>query len=119
MSRIPDYNEFAATSPRHILIKARELIADVKHWTRQTFARDKFNLPIGTSHPEATCFCGMGAVRRCGGNMAKADRAIDALIDAVGGDRERLLRVNDYHGHAAILKVFDMAIEKLEDVPCS
>lgn len=46
------------------LIAARALIADPKHWTRKTGARDRNGAAVPPCLPEACSFCAIGALDR-------------------------------------------------------
>lgn len=47
-------------------MKPSELLKQ-KGWTQDAYARDKNGEPIGHLDCEATCFCALGAIKRCYG----------------------------------------------------
>ena len=46
-------------------MKAHELLATPDRWTKGRFAADTSGHGVAPSNPEATCFCMLGALRRC------------------------------------------------------
>lgn len=46
-------------------MKAHELLSEPEKWTQFAYARDKDGNPIPVTAPEATCFCLLGALRKC------------------------------------------------------
>lgn len=94
---------------------ARALIADPKHWTRGTFARDANGEPCASGAVEAVCFCALGALKR----VAPSWTLVDAIQQHIYNlDREALMLgvagINDNLGHAAVLALFDRVIAHLE-----
>ncbi|APH74148.1 DUF6197 family protein [Aquibium oceanicum] len=96
-------------TPTEILIKARELIADPKHWTQGQLARSNTGSYINPQHPSAVCFCSIGALERAAGGEFN-----DAYYEARARLRDTLNRCiasfNDNHTHAQVLAKFDEAI---------
>lgn len=103
----------AGVSPvKDILIQARALIADRKHWTRNAAARDAHGHPTVASDPRATRFCATGALKRIEPNQLMRWRALDLLE----GDAQSIVSINDDPvknggGHKAVLAAYDRAIE--------
>lgn len=48
---------------REVLVAARALIADPKHWAKHSFALNKRGKPVSATSHSATCFCALGAVQ--------------------------------------------------------
>jgi hypothetical protein len=46
-------------------MKIHELLSDETKWTQNVHARDKDGHPLWSSHPQAVCWCLMGAVDKC------------------------------------------------------
>lgn len=90
---------------------ARELIADVQHWTIGAPARDAYGASVAGVSKRAVCWCTIGALVRVEGAWGPAQ---DFLREVAGG--ASLVTVNDRDGHAAVLNLFDraIAISKLE-----
>lgn len=98
-----------------ILTEAKALIADSKHWTQGTEARDAFGRPCHPRWSAAVCFCGVGAlecviagVRNPEGTSA-ATRAKAALREVTGMG---VVRFNDNHPHAEVMEAWDKAIAR-------
>ena len=73
-----------------VLDRAADLIKPEGAWTRGAYARDEHNDSIDTLHPDAKCFCAMGAVYRAAGasSLYKTGR-----IDVVNDVRKHLITV--------------------------
>ena len=50
-----------------VLERAADLIEPEGRWTRGAYASDQHNDSVDTLHPDAKCFCAMGAVYRAAG----------------------------------------------------
>ncbi len=110
---------------RDTLTAARDLIADPARWTQGSYAKTKDGNTIGANCENAVCFCALGAVGRTlgmPGSAAEYTPAGLALRDATfaltGGEsyvaylNDGIVRVGDLTPHQAVLKVFDLAIER-------
>jgi hypothetical protein len=106
------------TVQKQVLINARALIADPAHWTRGTLASTANGRQVGWHDQSATKWCAMGAIYRAAydlvGDPKEATRIGDEVAKSVcpnhwlsGG----LPAINDVRGHAAVLKVFDKALQ--------
>lgn len=103
-----------------ILKVARELISDRSHWTQGEYARDAKELPVNPNDESATCFCAVGAIAAVQNKRVWLDgkrSAVDALgIGAKAIDQHiTIVEVNDRMGHDATLKMFDIAIQKVQE----
>jgi hypothetical protein len=94
-----------------ILTEAQALIRDESHWTRGAYARDAAGVAVGAHHPRATCWCGEGAIIKCGGGERFGGLRPDfqALLR---GEPSRMVYTNDDKGHAAVIALFDRLREK-------
>jgi hypothetical protein len=104
----------ARKSIKQVLIEARTLISSRRRWTKYALARDKHDLVVPPTDPKAKCFCSLGAIEKvCGPNAvlrgAAQNRIQRAMSRAESGFCS-IASVNDYRGHAATLKMFDIAI---------
>ncbi len=63
-------------------MKPSELLSDRSKWTQDAFARDAKGYPVAATGPSATCFCLLGALRKCGHD----------INDLGGGTPYRILR---------------------------
>ena len=50
-------------------MKAHELLADPKHWTKRAYARDKDGQSVSAHSDEAVCWCVLGAIIKCYGYL--------------------------------------------------
>jgi len=90
---------------------ARKLISDPNNWIQKVLARDALENEVYPTHPEATCFCMLGALRKAVGDW-----------ESYEGPRKELMRgfprfmsigeFNDSHTHAEVLAAFDEAIKR-------
>jgi hypothetical protein len=108
------------TVQTQVLINARALIAEPAHWTRATLARTADDRRVGWDDPSASKWCALGAIYRAGhdllGDVDEATRIGKEVAQSIcppGSSllREDLATVNDRRGHAAVLGVFDKALE--------
>jgi hypothetical protein len=99
---------------RDKLIEARDLISDESRWTRFDYAQDMFGSRIESVHDNsACCWCAYGALSKVSGLEPEECDSSDALEFAANELFEQsVVDVNDLRGHAAILQVFDKAIEE-------
>jgi hypothetical protein len=99
---------------RKVLMGARELIKDPKHWTRGCFARDSHNRECGWHGPEAYMFCAYGAIKRAAhdidptNHIAMTFLAEQYCIRLV--PRGELAHFNDRVRHADVLELFDKVL---------
>jgi len=97
---------------KQILIEARELISDPRHWTTCAWARDEFGKSVGVSC--GTAFCSVGAIERAAGDWRlEKYAALDAFRRVVQCDY--LPEFNDTHTHAEVLAAFTRAIEQCRE----
>jgi hypothetical protein len=101
---------------RHIIERARALIATPETWTRDEFARDAQGEPVNWRSPKAVGFCLWGALNRAAFDITGDKRQSITLADhAAAVLRERgssLSRVNDRGAHADVLAVLDRYLKK-------
>lgn len=105
-------------TPLEILIAAREKIADPEKWTREALARDSNGKRCEPTSPNAVSWCAQGSAVAVSGGVAL--RTIKAALTQAC--RRQFPRgdwmapiwpgdVNDEKGHAAVMEMFDRAIE--------
>jgi hypothetical protein len=95
-----------------ILAMARALIANEKHWCQGAYAARASGGYTDPLDPEATQWCALGAcVKITGGMEGRWNAARDALYAARGAGELSVVRVNDKLGHAAVMHLYDKAIE--------
>jgi hypothetical protein len=105
------------TVQKQVLINARALIGDRARWTRCTFACTASGHHVVWYDRSATKWCAMGALYRAAydlvGDPKQATRIGNEVAKSVCPRRwfGRLATMNDWRGHAAVLAVFDKALQ--------
>lgn len=102
-----------------VLVRARALIAEPKHWCRYTYGRTLFWIPVSEHSLFATRWCATGAIRRAAcavGASARVGR-IKWGIESRLMNGAKLERFNDSRTHADVLELFDRRIAELEKTP--
>lgn len=87
-------------------MKAHELLADPKKWTKGAYARDRQGRPINPLFSNAESFCMIGAVIRCYPDIYDQDKVNQKLFTR-SELKEGVGRFNDRVGrtHAEVLAV--------------
>jgi hypothetical protein len=107
----------STTVQKQVLINARALIADRARWTRCTFARTASGHQVVWYAETAAKWCAVGALYRAAydlvGDPKAATRIGDELAKSVCPKRwlGSLATLNDWRGHAAVLKTLDKALQ--------
>lgn len=96
-----------------ILERARALIADERHWCSGHFARDAGGLAVDPTERSAVRRCAMGALIAAAHEITSHpalahELAATSMRPLVGATA--LTHINDDEGHAAVLKLIDLAI---------
>jgi hypothetical protein len=105
------------TVQKQVLINARALIADRARWTRCAFACTASGHDVVWYDQSAIKWCAMGALYRAAydlvGDPKEATRIGNEVAKSVCLRRwlRSLSILNDWRGHAAVLAVFDKALE--------
>lgn len=100
------------TEVHDVLVKARALIADPQRWTTGELARDNNGRGVDPLATTACKWCLEGAVERASdGERRPAVSAYSMLVDLVPESCLAPHEFNDYTTHAAVLALFDRAIE--------
>jgi hypothetical protein len=111
------------TLQSQVLINARALIADRMHWTSGTLACTSDGQPVAWDDRLASQWCAQGAIYRAAcdlvGDPKEAMHISAPLINSICPLGSSLLRghlttINDRWGHAAVLALFDKALEPAE-----
>lgn len=110
-----------------VLLKAREIISDIRQWTQGVSAEDKRGVSVRATDRDACKWCASGAVYRAASLLKFKDPecVYDVLCKVLEdkapfpGYAPRPTQVNDYRGHAATLVMFDDAIEYARKLECS
>ena len=106
------------TVQKQVLINARALIADPARWTTAALARTANGHQVEWHDRSAIKWCAQGAIYRAAydlfGDQKKAMRIGDEVAKSVSAPRwlrVPLPTINDSRGHAAVLAVFDKALQ--------
>lgn len=104
-----------------LLQQARTLIEHPEHWTRDTLARDAYGAWTGCRDRGAAAWCAVGAVYNvCGGAHRPAADRLCATLDDVARRYfgwTGVSSLNDFLGHSAALKAYDIAIREMACAP--
>lgn len=109
----------AAATQKHVLIRARALIANRGSWTKRSFARTAQGRTIAWNDALARKWCAVSAIRRAAVELvqdtAQAECIADNVVKLVQRGRwfPRLVTINDFSSHRRVLSVIDRAIERL------
>lgn len=95
-----------------ILRRAREIISDPAKWTQGAFARDSQGSMIPPNHTAACSWCAIGALSRAAFELKAPPGFGAGALDMLGALRP-LNDINDEEGHAAVLDLFDKALEEI------
>ena len=101
-----------------ILTEARELLSDPDNWTRYTLARDSEGVEVNTNHPDAVCWCAVGALFHTGvglneyGEMSPLWGVVDeALVRLHAASLHgSAITDNDEYGHSEVMATYARAI---------
>jgi hypothetical protein len=99
-----------------IIARALELIKDEVHWTRAAIARTANGEVCETDDPRAARFCAIGALSRAVqelGPSLNVFKTSEFILAANNSPNDSLARINDTHGHAAVVKMFNRALAGL------
>lgn len=95
------------------LRKAQDLIRDPSKWTQGSFAKTKDGEELVNGYDAgAVCWCAYGATEFVSGQFTSA--AEDYLRVAANELGKSVVKVNDEDGHAAVMRLYDRAIELAE-----
>lgn len=100
-------------TPRDVLVKARELLAEPGRWTQETAARDAAGLPVGATSDAAVCWCLIGALDA----VRDGTTALAQLRRTLGCSSVSAWNDAPERTHADVLALLDRAIAK-EEAPC-
>jgi hypothetical protein len=106
------------TVQKQVLINARALIADPAHWTRGVLACNANGRKVQWHDQSATKWCAMGAIYRAAYDIVRDPQEATRIGNELAKNacpnrwfRGGLPSINDRRGHAAVLKLFDKALQ--------
>jgi hypothetical protein len=94
-------------NPYEVICSVRLLLTDESNWTRFAGAKDAEGRITSTLSPTAVRWCIMGAVFKICGEDSKL---VSPTIELLKKRSPKLTALNDYQGHAAVLKLLDDVI---------
>ena len=100
-----------------ILKRAKRRIENPRHWCVGANGRDRQGKSVFPWSPDACRWCAYGAIDAAElPHIRHALEYLDAAAFEVSGEIEdaRVDLVNDHFGHAAVMKMYDLAIAKAE-----
>ena len=101
--------------PSELLIKAKAVIADPKHWTQDVYAKDAEGRATKTLSPDAACWCSLGALEKVApGEDTHSTRSAAAgylLNVSIECGYTGIPDFNDNSSHEAVMKAWDKAIK--------
>ena len=108
------------TLQNQIIREARALITNPTHWCRGHQGRDALGRPRAPTTADAVSRCAYGALLLCAlaisGDAATARQLADLAAAQITGitdpttARTEIFKINDLHGHGAVLMMFDEAV---------
>jgi hypothetical protein len=110
----------STTLQNQIIREARSLIANPSRWCRGEQGRDALGKRAPPTSVDATSHCAYGALLLCAlaisGDVASAAQLADQAAVQITGindltvARTQIFKINDMHGHGAVLMMFDEAL---------
>ena len=101
--------------PSELLIKAKAVIADPKHWAQDQYAKDAKGYSTGPAEPNAVCWCSVGALDKVAyeENTYKTCLAATEYLAEVSAEcgYSGIPDFNDNSSHEAVMKAWDKAIK--------
>ena len=101
--------------PSELLVKAKAVIADPKHWTQGWYAKDAEGKSVGPRNPDAVCWCSLGALDKvaheenANGACLAATEYLVVVSDECG--YSSISDFNDNLSHEAVMRKWDEAIK--------
>ena len=101
--------------PSELLIKAKAVIADPKHWTQGSYAKVAEGRNVGPAKPDAVCWCSIGAIDKVAHEESTyaarfaATRYLAVVSDKYGSSG--IPDFNDNSSHETVMKAWDKAIK--------
>ena len=96
-----------------VLNRAREFIADERHWSRGAFARSWANIPVQPQSLFARRFCAIGALTRAACELLLPTQNAYLALEAQAGRRVEGWNDDPKRTHTEVLALFDAAIHAL------
>jgi hypothetical protein len=98
---------------RHVIERARMLIADESQWCRGALARDERGLQVDPTDTTARRRCAFGGLVAAAFELVGDTRQAHDLANVAARAircSSSLINTNDTEGHAAVLALFDKAL---------
>ena len=111
----PDRGPESISSTLAVLVRARALIADERHWCQWSFARG-WGIPVPPRSTFARRFCAIGAVKRAARELLLTTRNARIALERQTGREIERWNDDPRRTHAEVIAVFDDAIAALEAI---
>ena len=101
--------------PSELLTKAKAVIADPKHWTKGSYAKDAKGHSTGPAKSNAVCWCSAGALKKVAheegtySTRLMTARYLAEVADDCG--YSGIPGFNDGSSHEIVMKAWDKAIQ--------
>lgn len=107
-------------TPKEVLVKAKDLIADRRSWIQGTSAADHLGIPLAPEDPIACRFCSIGAIERVLSplspreNYRLKEQTLNEIESHISSPHVigKLWRFNDSHTHEGVMALFDKSIKE-------
>jgi hypothetical protein len=97
---------------KEVLIRAKSLIEDPKHWAQNYYAYSAEGTMTGVDSEDAVSWCALGATfKMTNGEADLASELLQAASVDLFSDGYDVISVNDELGHASVMQMYDKAIE--------
>jgi hypothetical protein len=110
---IGNYTPEERAHAKLLLISAKGIIADPKHWTQFEFARTEYGEGTHSTSDNATCWCSLGALTKASeqANLPSiAPRVLATKLLTRNAKAGNVPSTNDYGTHQEVMQMFDGAI---------
>ena len=107
----------AKTLQHQIIEGALDILSEERHWTRCSMARNSEGHPCSVWDPAAVRFCAVGALWRAAFELMDTLNSFELVetiakrVVDINGRTDCLQMHNDLEGHAAIVRMLQVALE--------
>ena len=96
------------------LIAARELLTEQSRWCRGAFARSVGGVHVHPMSPQAVCWCAIGALIKVTRMEPGHNAKLFLSTVAIENFHTNATVVNDHNGWGDVLRLYDLAIERMK-----
>lgn len=109
----PDRGPESINSTLAVLIRARALIADERHWCQRSYARG-WSIPVPPRSTFARRFCAIGAIKRAASELLLPTKNARVALKLRTGREVERWNDDPRRTHAEVIAAFDGVIAALE-----